>query len=320
MMWCPICREERELDVRLAAKDWRFSTTDRTFQVIQCRSCQTAFTWPRLSKEEQGAYYPKLYHETETIAGSIGIPLQRLLQRVIAEQRARAAEKLLGLEKSAITALDIGCGRGDFLRRMSQRGWHTYGVEPLPALSAPAVENPPNGSAPIIYRGFVEDVPLQEGFFDVITLWHVIEHIDDPERMLEQARTALKDDGLLMIAVPNFHSLEARCFGKYWLHLDVPRHLFHFSPECIWRLLERAGFRVEVQRSSVLDYPLSLWYSAACAVRVWLGRGISVTGLGGTLVAVATLPVIVLPAVLARVYSLFFPGELIELYCRKTAT
>jgi 2-polyprenyl-3-methyl-5-hydroxy-6-metoxy-1,4-benzoquinol methylase len=320
MMRCPICREERELEMCLATKDWRFGTTDQTFQVVRWRSCQVAFTWPRCSRKEQSAYYPQDYYQKETMLGSIGVPLMRLLQGVMAEQRARSAEKLLGLERRAITILDIGCGRGDFLKRMSRRGWHTYGVEPSPTLSDPAVEDPSHGSAPTIDRGFIEDVSLPDSFFHVITLWHVIEHVDDPVWLLEQAHRALKDDGLLMIAVPNFRSLEARCFGKYWLGLDTPRHLFHFSAESIRQLVERAGFRVEVQRSSVLDTPLSSWYSAIYALRAWLGLKTHVASLGGTLVTIVTLPLVVLPTVLTRMYSLFFPGELIELYCRKAAT
>jgi len=286
---------------------------------VYCRSCQTAFTWPHCSRKEQSAYYPQAYHQKETMLGRSGVPFLRLLQGLMAEQRARTAEKLLGLERSAITVLDIGCGRGDFLRRMSRRGWRTYGVEPSSAPSDAAVDDPPYGSAPIIDRGFIEDVPLPDSLFDVITLWHTIEHVEDPVWLLQEAHRALKDNGLLAIAVPNFCSLEARCCGKYWLGLDIPRHLYHFSSASIRQLVERAGFRVEVQRSSVLDTPLSLWYSAIYGLRAWLGLDTHIAGLYGTLVAVVTLPVVLLPAVLARIYSLFCPGELIELYCRKRA-
>jgi hypothetical protein len=76
-------------------------------------------------------------------------------------------------------------------------------------------------------------------------MWHVLEHLTDPLAAIQRARTLLTDDGRLLISVPNLASLQARLFGPDWLHLDLPRHLFHFTPRSLERLLERSGFRVE---------------------------------------------------------------------------
>lgn len=144
--------------------------------------------------------------------------------------------------------LDFGCGTGDFLAYAKLKGMDVYGIEP-------------NSKARIIAKkkiGFerlkrkkLEE--FEEGF-DVITLWHVLEHIPDLENFLPKLISKLKPGGELLIAVPNFKSYDAKVYGKFWAAYDVPRHLWHFSPESLVKLFDRYDMSV------VKTYPL--WFDS----------------------------------------------------------
>jgi len=145
--------------------------------------------------------------------------------------------KITGFKKTG-KILDIGCGNGEFLEMMAQLGWDIFGVEPCTEmydflstrLKGKVVKD-------------VTDLPVDVQF-DVITLWHVFEHVDQPIDLLKDIYKRLKKDGLLFIAVPNFDSFEAQFGQKRWFHLDPPRHLLHFTPETIKKIFDKTGFKV----------------------------------------------------------------------------
>jgi 2-polyprenyl-3-methyl-5-hydroxy-6-metoxy-1,4-benzoquinol methylase len=309
---CPICGT-KQIQLRFIAKDWRFFTVGQEFQIIQCKACNVAFTWPRFSREEQDSHYPQDFYTKRGLKYRI----YNLVQDVIFEHRAKVAEELLN--RKDIEILDVGCGRGAFLSYVSRRGWHTCGVEPSSASFDYIDDRESASDAQIlnIHKGFLEDAQFPDKSFDVVTLWHVIEHSDAPLQLLQESRRILKKDGLLMIALPNFDSLEARIFGKYWLHLDVPRHLFHFSVMSIQQLIKQAGFHIEEQRSSILEFPLSVWHSTVRVLWIKLGWEYrSPTFMKNLVMLIAFLPAMLVTFLLCG-YSLFFPGEVIELYCRE---
>jgi SAM-dependent methyltransferase len=127
---------------------------------------------------------------------------------------------------------------------MAHRGWAVSGVEPDAAAAAEAAHaaGVPRES---IFAGQAEDAEFADGSFDLITLTHVIEHLHDPLLVLRKARRWIAPGGRLVIWCPNIGSFESRLFGRLWFGLDVPRHLYHFTPATISRLLEQAGFSVE---------------------------------------------------------------------------
>jgi len=126
--------------------------------------------------------------------------------------------------------LDIGCGTGDFLIRAKEEGWKTFGFEP-------------NKKAQIISNtkkiNLIEDLDsFEKHSFDVITMWHVLEHVPDLDKQIKQIKSLLKPDGLLIIAVPNFKSFDANFYKSDWAAYDVPRHLWHFSSNSIKRIFK----------------------------------------------------------------------------------
>lgn len=147
-------------------------------------------------------------------------------------KKIRLLERYAGNDRSV---LDIGAGTGDFLRMARRRGWRFEGVEPNPMARGLATEKSLK-----LYRSLTE-LPDQE--FQIITLWHVLEHLPDLNVQIPAILDHLKEDGTLFIAVPNFRSWDARYYGSFWAAYDVPRHLWHFSRPAINRIFSHWGMQ-----------------------------------------------------------------------------
>jgi 2-polyprenyl-3-methyl-5-hydroxy-6-metoxy-1,4-benzoquinol methylase len=133
--------------------------------------------------------------------------------------------------------LDIGSGTGDFLSTCKKKGWNVFGVEPNK--EARTISEDKNVTA------VTDLLLLKEDRFDVITLWHVLEHVENLLEYIEILKTKLKPDGVILIAVPNYKSFDAKHYKEYWAAFDVPRHLWHFSQESIKKLFSHVYMKVE---------------------------------------------------------------------------
>lgn len=142
--------------------------------------------------------------------------------------------------------LDIGCGTGDFLQFAQKKGLKVFGIEP----NQKAIEIAKNKIGK--EGGFFDQLSDTDETFDSITLWHVLEHIPDLNRTLIEIKSKLKSEGELIIAVPNYKSFDAKFYQSFWAAYDVPRHLWHFSPEDFDRLMNHHGMKI------VNKYPLLL--------------------------------------------------------------
>lgn len=136
-------------------------------------------------------------------------------------------------------ALDVGCGKGLLLAGLRNLGWKVYGTE-LSEVSSQYAQS----QGITVYRSNVEDCGFTPGAFDLITMYHSLEHLTQPLHTLAYLHTLLRPGGRLVVEVPNIGSWYARVFGEAWFHFDVPRHLFHFSSATLRRLLETAGFEI----------------------------------------------------------------------------
>lgn len=134
--------------------------------------------------------------------------------------------------------LDVGCGGGTYLRAMAQLGWQVYGIEP----DARAAQQARQAARAHIWTETAEEADLPAHSFHVVTLWHSLEHMARPLEALHALRRSLRQEGLLMLEVPNFDGPGRQLHGPHWFHLDVPRHRLALTPATLERLLLRAGF------------------------------------------------------------------------------
>lgn len=231
---CPVCGGKVFLPY-LKCKD--HTVSHETFQLIKCENCKLAITSPRPAPEDLGHYY--LSDDYISHAKSS----KSLFDKVYKTARLYTLKWKLNLVKENLrtktksTILDFGCGTGEFLQTCKQNGLVTTGVEPSDIARTHAAE---------LTRGKVHSTLEEvEGNFQVITLWHVLEHVPDLNDMLDQLKTKLEKDGIMFIAVPNHQSYDARIYQERWAGYDVPRHLWHFSEPTMNQLLKKHGLTLE---------------------------------------------------------------------------
>ena len=217
----------------LTVKD--YSVSKETFDLYYDETLDMLITHPQPSLENLGKYYEsedyishtdnkrslfeKLYHFIKSIALKNKLNLINSLQ----PQKGRI--------------LDIGAGTGDFLSVAKNDGWQTIGVEPSERAKSIAINKGVS---------FVEQTSeLENHSFDVISMWHVLEHVPDLDKQIKELKRLLKPSGTLIIAVPNFKSFDAKHYGKFWAAYDVPIHFWHFSKTAIKLLFEKEEMKLE---------------------------------------------------------------------------
>lgn len=228
---CPWCESEKT-QFRLWLKD-EFLTQEE-FQICECLKCGLLFTDPRPGKHEIGKYYQseEYYSHQENKTGFIP-KLYESVKSVNLKKKYKMATK--GIAKGRV--LDIGCGVGDFLHTMEQKGWETVGIEPSEDAKAIAKKRI---KAQVLDTEEQETLP--ENSFDLITMWHVLEHVDDLHWQLNQLERLVKPNGRVVIAVPNYNSYDGVFYKEKWAAYDVPRHLNHFNQETLVRMFKNNNF------------------------------------------------------------------------------
>jgi SAM-dependent methyltransferase len=206
------------------------------FKIVRCGNCEVAFTQPVPLPETWSRYYPLAYYGaagTQRFPGPV-----EWLQRQLYAARIRRLEKFNGGRPGHV--LDVGCGRGFLLQEFQRHGWEVLGTEAddKAAMHAREVLRLP------VKVGPLEALEPPGAGFDAIVLWHVLEHLADPTATLVQVHRLLRPGGILLVGVPNFGSWEARLCRDKWFHLDVPRHLAHFTPGSLGNSLSKAGLRL----------------------------------------------------------------------------
>lgn len=162
--------------------------------------------------------------------------IEKVYHSVKAISLKQKVSLITSLNKSAGKLLDIGSGTGDFLVTAKEKNWEVFGVEPSHDARALSEQKGVKVST--------ELKEITETNFDVITLWHVLEHVPDLENYIQEIATRLKSTGTLIVAVPNFKSKDAKHYKEFWAAYDVPRHLWHFSKPGIKRLFSKHDFQL----------------------------------------------------------------------------
>lgn len=224
---CPWCKSEKT-QFHLWLKDEFLTQED--FQIYECLKCGLLFTEPRPEKSVIGKYYKsdEYYSHQENKTGFIP-KLYESVKSVNLKKKYKMATE--GIAKGRV--LDIGCGVGDFLHTMEQNGWDAVGIEPSEDAKAIAKKRI---KAQIFDTEAQETLP--DNSFDLITMWHVLEHVDDLHWQLKQLEHLIKPNGRVVIAVPNYKSYDGDFYKEKWAAYDVPRHLNHFNQETLVKLFK----------------------------------------------------------------------------------
>jgi len=228
--WC----ESENTQIYLSLKDEFLTKED--FQIYQCQDCGLLFTEPRPAKDKIGAYYKseEYYSHQENKQGFI----PRIYERVKSiNLKNKSKMATLALKPGRI--LDIGCGVGDFLHVMETQGWETFGIEPSEEAKAIAKKRT---KAQVYVPEQIEELANES--FDLITMWHVLEHVDDLKTEIAHLQRLLKKGGRLVLALPNFKSYDATFYKEKWAAYDVPRHLSHFCRKSIANIFKNSQLRL----------------------------------------------------------------------------
>lgn len=242
---CPNCGSD-QLAPALTAED--HTVSHESFGIWQCGLCSLRFTQDVPDAASIGPYYrsDNYISHSNTDKGLVN-RLYHMVRRQTLSDKYRLIASATRLRKGEL--LDIGAGAGAFVGYMREQGWDVTGLEPDD--TARAVARTDHG---VELLGMDQLFTLAPESFDAITLWHVLEHVHDLHPYIERLKTLLRRHGRIFIAVPNYTSYDARHYREMWAAYDVPRHLYHFSPEAMERLLSQHGLQ--------LQFSAPMWYDS----------------------------------------------------------
>lgn len=220
-----------------------FDSGLNSYPIRRCRQCDLCYTG-EVTDDELATIYSRSYYGSETAK------FLSVIETLVRIGHRRQAKKILdlyhgqqsrpGTAEQAVSVLDIGCGRALLLQEFDRLGADCLGIE--------RIEFPRTGRHKIdIHVGALDDSELSDRRFDIIILWHVLEHITGLGTLLEALPRHLNPGGLLVISVPNFLSWQSRFFRQHWFHLDIPRHVTHFEKNWMEKALASMGLETVSQ-------------------------------------------------------------------------
>ncbi len=210
------------------------SVSKENFELLVDEELQLLKTHPQPELSVLGKYYESDDYISHTDAK------RSLFEKIYHLVKTYSLKKKVGIinsyhsEKGSL--LDIGAGTGDFLVTAKAQGWQTTGIEPNENAKKLAI------SKGISFKNTIESIENQK--FDVITMWHVMEHVPDVTHQIKELKRLLQPNGTIIIAVPNYKSYDAQHYGIFWAAYDVPRHLWHFSKTAIEKLVSRENMKL----------------------------------------------------------------------------
>lgn len=254
---CPLCQTTGADDYLHVADRFRLEMKT-IYSLVRCRHCKLVYLNPRPIEAESGQFYESAGYIPFVSAQEAQSQFERIYIRT-REWHNRWKRRHIERHRSQPgRLLDVGCGTGEFLREMARAGWQVCGCERDSKAAAYAAQHdvldvicgdieslgripgPASGSQPAVA-------------FDVVTMWHVLEHLYAPHQALSAVRDLLAPGGLLIIAVPNLTCIDARFYRQHWVAYDAPRHLQHFSPKTLRAMVEMHKFRLLDQCMLPLD-------------------------------------------------------------------
>ena len=217
----------------LSVKDC--SVSGEIFELYKDENLDMLITTPKPKPEDLGRYYESDDYISHTDGKrSVFEKMYHFIKNIALNNKIKLINSL---SENKGNLLDVGAGTGDFLLRAKQDNWNTTGAEPS--------EKARDIAAKKDISLFENTAALENNSFDVITMWHVLEHVSDLDFQIKELKRLLKPNGHIIIAVPNFNSYDAKYYGAFWAAFDVPRHLWHFSKTAIKKLFENENMHLE---------------------------------------------------------------------------
>lgn len=219
--------------IYLTVKD--YTVSGETFGLYRDEKMDMLITFPKPNENDLHKYYESEAYISHTDGkGSLVEILYQFVKKFALKKKVGLIN---GLHPAKGRILDIGAGTGDFLAVAKSNGWDIIGIEPSEKAKTIA------GKKGVIFAESMQSLEKQS--FDVITMWHVLEHVPNLEEQIKELKRLLKPDGTIIIAVPNFRSFDAKYYRRFWAGFDVPRHLWHFSKKAIKQLFLKEKMKVE---------------------------------------------------------------------------
>ena len=260
-MSCLLCQCQ-DLRPLLSAED-NLKIVPGRFNLVICQNCGLVFLHPLPSSEQIKGYYPEYYCSRENPKNPVSThnlfawikQLEKDLRNFLLQREIRHIQKLIN---KGGRILDVGCGSGELLALFKAKGYEVYGVEVLPELARLARERfgLEVRQGDFLASGYPAD------YFDLVIFYHVLEHLPEPDLGLAEAKRVLKKGVFLLLQVPNIASYQFRIFKQRWFALELPRHLYHFSPTTLELLLKNTGFEpLRIRHFSIRNNPLILAFT-----------------------------------------------------------
>jgi len=242
---CPSCHSNT---LRLALKALDHTVSQETFEIWECEQCGLRFTQNVPDEAAIGQYYrsDNYISHTNTNKGLVNRLYHMVRNQTLADKYRLISSSTRSKQGKL---LDIGAGTGAFVAHMQEHGWEVSGLEPDEVAREKARTD---HRVQLLEMDHLSTFPPES--FDAITLWHVLEHVHDLHPYLDRLKTLIKRDGRIFIAVPNYTSYDATLYQGAWAAYDVPRHLYHFSPDSMEELLVRHDLQ--------LQFSQPMWYDS----------------------------------------------------------
>jgi SAM-dependent methyltransferase len=208
------------------------------FPYVRCRTCGLIYLHERPTQQEIQQYYPPEYLPYRKAIQDERYPWMRKARRRNINTYCRIVQESTNLKNGRV--LDIGCATGIFLDAMRDQSWEPKGVE----ISEPAVRYARQRFNLDVFHGQLNDLQVEPGYFDAITMWNVIEHLYQPLETFVETFRLLKPEGVLLLVFPSWESTDRRLFGTCWVGFDAPRHLYVFPRSVMIKMLAAAGYGV----------------------------------------------------------------------------
>jgi 2-polyprenyl-3-methyl-5-hydroxy-6-metoxy-1,4-benzoquinol methylase len=281
---CPLCKG---VELVLSHQSTDNLVSGDLFSVYKCTSCDFRVTSPRPTSGDAGSYYNSASYVSHNDVARGWMPkIYRVVRDIMIQHKLRIVERYKEKNPGRKNMLDIGCGTGEFLLKAKKMGYNTTGFEPDKNASETAINKGLN-----IITGDDRLKELSPKYFDVVTLWHVLEHMYHPKDRIEILENTLRDHGIMIVAIPEYESFDGKYYMQNWAGWDLPRHVYHYNESTLTRVMDELNFKLIGKHALIFDsFYISLLSEKNLNSRLGLFRAIIIGFLSNLMAIFSTYP------------------------------